>query len=217
MNAGLDVELLAGALVAHARARHGPAVAVQVDDAVIGEHARAVGGGAARERRRGLPRVDRGVRHGERAPDPRVQPRLAAQRLGDPELLDREGRRVAAREEAVGVGWIVVGRRHEQPAGVLDAVRHQPAQQRVLVDALLGRHRVLDDVAPARVQQAVEAAARALDQVGALDEHDVEAAQRRVPGRPDARGPAADDQDLRLDPPGRRRHRPTLQLAGGRL
>ena len=96
---------------------------------------------------------------------PRVQPRLAAQRLGDLELLDREGRRVAALEEAVGVGRIVFGRRHEQPAGVLDAVRHQPAQQRVLVDALLGRHRILDDVAPAGVQQAVEAPARALDQV----------------------------------------------------
>ena len=159
------------ALVAHARARHRPVVPVQVDDAVIGEHARTVGGGAARQRRSGLPRVDRGVRHRERPPDRGVQPRLAAQRLGHLELLDRERRGVAALEEAVGVRRVVVGRLHEQPAGVLDAVRHQPAQERVLVDALLGRDRILDDVAPAGVQQPVEAPARALDQVGALDQH----------------------------------------------
>ena len=79
---GLDVELLARPLVAHARARHRPVVAVQVHDAVVGEHARALRRGAARQRRCGLPRVDRGVRHRERAPDLRVQPRLAAQRLG---------------------------------------------------------------------------------------------------------------------------------------
>ena len=58
------------------------------------------------------------------------------------------------------------------------------------------RVRVLDGVAPARVQQAVEAPARALGQVGAVDEDDVEAAQRGVPGDAGAGGAAADDEDI---------------------
>ena len=147
------------------------AVAVQVHDAVIGEHARAVRGGAARERRR-RSSTRRSTRPARRTrADAGVQPRLAAQRLGDRDLLDRQRSRAAALEEAVAVGRIVVGRGHEQPAGVLDAVRASPAQHRVLVHALLGRDRVLYDVAPARVQQAVEAPARALGEVGALDQH----------------------------------------------
>ena len=104
----------------------------------------------------------------------------------------------AALEEAVAVGGVVVGRGDEQPAGVLDAVGDHPAQDRVLGHALLGRHRVLDHVAAARVQQAVEAPARALGEVGAVDEHDVEAAQRGVPGDAGAGGAAADHQHLGL-------------------
>ena len=66
----------------------------------------------------------------------------------------------------------------------------------VLADALLGGVRVLDRVAAAGVEQAVEAPARALGQVEAVDEHHVEAAQRRVPGHAGARGAATDHQDV---------------------
>ena len=69
-------------------------------------------------------------------------------------------------------------------------------QDPVLADALLGGPRVLDGVAPAGVQQAVEAPARALGQIGSVDKHHVVAAQRSVPGHPGARRAAADDQDL---------------------
>ena len=120
------------------------------------------------------------------------------QRLGDRDLLDRQLGRLAALEEAVAVGGVVVGRRDEQPAGVLDAVGDDPAQDRVLGHALLGGDGILDDVAPAGVQQAVEAAARALGEVAALDEHHVEAAQRGVPGHTGAGRAAADHQHIGL-------------------
>ena len=68
--ARLDVELLAGELVAHARAGDGAVVAVQVEHAVVGQDARAVRGRAAGEGPDGLPGVDRRVGHGERALDP---------------------------------------------------------------------------------------------------------------------------------------------------
>ena len=196
--AALDVEVLARLLVAHARAGDGAAGDVQVGHAVVGEDARAVGGGAARERPHGLPRVDRRVGDGERAPDAGVQPRLAAQRLGDVDLLRRQLRLGAAGEELVAVRRVVVGRGDEQPARVLDAVRDDLAEDRVLHHALLGGDGVLDDVAAAGVQQAVEAAARALGEVAALDEHHVEAPQRGVPGDPGACGAAADDEDVGL-------------------
>ena len=147
----------------------------------------------------GLPRVDRRVGDGERAPDAGVQPRLAPQRLGDVDLLRRQLGLRAAGEELVAVGRVVVGRGDEQAARVLDAVRDDLAQDRVLDHALLGGDGVLDDVAAAGVQQAVEAAARALGEVAALDEHDVEAAQGGVPRDAGAGGAAADDEDVGLD------------------
>ena len=63
-------------------------------------------------------------------------------------------------------------------------------------DALLGGVGVLDHVAPARMDQAVEAAARALGQVEPVDEHHVETAQRRVPRHAGARGAATDHEDV---------------------
>ena len=82
------------------------------------------------------------------------------------------------------------------------------AQDRVLGDALLGRLRVLDRVAPAGVQQPVKAPAGALGQVGTIDEHDVEAAQRGVPRHSGAGGAATDDEDVGAEdrhPPARMR------------
>ena len=48
------------------------------------------------------------------------------------------------------------------------------------------------------MQQPVEAPARALGQVGAVDEDDVEAAQGGVPRHAGAGGAAADDEDVGL-------------------
>jgi len=84
----------------------------------------------------------------------------------------------------------------EEPADVLDRVGRDPPQDAVLGDALLGRVLVLDRVATTRVQQAMEPAARALGQIGAVDEHDVVAAQRGVPGHAGARGATANHQDI---------------------
>jgi hypothetical protein len=195
----LDVELLPGELVAHARTRDGIVLPMQVDHAVIGQNPRPVHGRPAGERPDGLPCVDRRVGDGKRAPAGRVQPRLAAQRLGYVDLLGGHAARPAAGEELVCVCGIVVGRRHEEPAGVLDAVGDHAAQDRVLRDALLGGHRVLHDIAAPRVQQAVEAATRPLGKVGPVDEHDVEPPQRCVPGDPGAGGAAADHQQLGLE------------------
>jgi hypothetical protein len=202
------VELLAGQLVAQPRAGHRVALDEEVDHPVVGEDAGAVGCRAARQRPHGLPAVDRGVVHRERALDAGVQTRLHPQRLGDVDLLAGQVRLAAALEEPVAVLRVVVRRDDEQPAGVLDAVRDDAAQDRVLLDALDRRHAVLDHIAPAGVQQAVEAAARALGQVGALDEDRVEAAQCRVPGDAGAGGTTADHQDIGLEA----RHRASLPL-----
>ena len=60
-------------------------------------------------------------------------------------------------------------------------------------------HGVLHDVAAPRVQQAVEAPARPLCEVGPVDEHDLEPSQRRVPGDTGAGGAAADHQQVGLE------------------
>ena len=83
-----------------------------------------------------------------------------------------------------------------RPACVLDAVGGDPPQDPVLGDALLGGALILDRVAPARVQQPVEATAGALGEIPAVDEYHIEAAQRRVPGHPGARRPAADHENI---------------------
>ena len=168
--------------------------------------------GAARKRPHGLPRVDAGVGHPERARDPAVQARLLLERCVRLDLLAVDAGGAAALGEAIGVVRVVVRRRHEQPARVLDAVRDDPAQDPVLDDALLGRLGVLDHVAPARVQQPVEAPARALAQVEPVREHHPQPAQRGVPGHAGARRAAADHEHIRLQ----QSHSPFSLLSGGR-
>ena len=195
-DARLDVGLLAGALVAQARARDLVAVAVDGDRPVIGEHAGAALLRAARHRPDQLPHLDVAIGHAEDARDPRVQARLLAQRLRRIDLLARHAGRPAALGEAIRVRGVVERGGDEEAAGVLDAVGGDLAHDHVLGDALLRRVRVLDRVAPARVQQPVEAPARALGQVGAVGEDDVEAAQGGVPRHAGAGGAAADDEDV---------------------
>ena len=196
--AGLDLDRLARALVVQARAGDGVALPAELDAAVVGEDAGAARGGAVGEAPHELPHVDRRVGDGERPLDARVEHRLAAQGLGDVDLLRRQPGLGAAREELVAVRGVVVGRRDEQPAGVLDRRGGDAADDRVLLHALARRDRVLHDVAPAGVQEAVEAAARALGEVGAVDEDDVVAAQCGVPGDPGAGAAATDDEHLGL-------------------
>ena len=90
---------------------------------------------------------------------------------------------------------------HEEPAGVLEAVRHDPPQHPVLLDALPGRLGVLDDVAPAAVEQPVVTAGGPVAQVAPLDQDGVEPAHRQVPHHPGAGGSATDDQHLGRDAP----------------
>ncbi len=126
----------------------------------------------------------------------RVQPRLLAQRLRRIDLLAVDAGVAAPLDEPVGVRGVVPRRGDEEAAGVLDAVGGDAPEDAVLADALLGGVRILDRVAAARVQQAVEAAAGALRQVEAVDEHDVVAAQRRVPGHSGAGGATTDHQNV---------------------
>src|SRR6185503_3187653 len=117
---------------------------------------------------------------------------------GDVDLLGRDAGLRAPRDELVAVGRVVLGRRDEQAARVLDGVGGDPPQHDVLLDALDGGVRVLDRVAPAGVQQAVEAARGPLGEVPAFGEDRVEPAQRAVPGDGGAGGASADDQHVGL-------------------
>jgi hypothetical protein len=195
---GLDVALLAGQLVAQPRAGHSAVGDVKVDHLVVGEDPPAVLPGSARKRPDGLPDLDRAVLDADCPLDRGVQPRLRLQGFRDRDLLGRHRPLARAREEAVGVLDVIGGRRDEQPAGVLDAVRDDPAQDRVLGHALVSGDRILDHVAPARVQQAVEAPARALGEVGAVGQDHAEAAQGGVPGDTGAGRTTADHQDIGL-------------------
>ena len=166
--------------------------------AVIGEHPRAALLRAARHRPHRLPHLDVAVGYPEDARDLGVQARLLAQCQRRIDLLARHAGGAAALGEPVRVRRVVEGGRDEEAAGVLDAVGSDLAQDHVLADALLRRVRVLDGVAPARMQQPVEAPARALGQVGAVGEDDVEAAQGGVPRHAGAGGAAADDEHVGL-------------------
>src|SRR5262249_6158376 len=72
---------------------------------------------------------------------------------------------------------------------------------------------VLDRVAAARVQQAVEAPARALGEIGTIDEDDVEAAQGGIPGHAGAGRAATDDEDVGAQRSHTRRLLPPRYLA----
>ncbi len=112
------------------------------------------------------------------------------------DLLGLDAARAASRQPLVGVGRVVVRRRDEEAAGVLDGVRHDPAQDAVLVDALARRFGVAHGVAPAGVQQPVVAAGRAVGQIAPLDQRHAQPAQRQVQRGPAARRAAADDDDV---------------------
>ena len=102
----------------------------------------------------------------------------------------------ATLREPVGVIRVVPRGCDDQAARVLDAVGGHPPQDPVLGDALGGRRRVLDGVAAARMQHPVKAAARPLGQVTAVDEHDVESPQRRIPGDARPGGASADHEHV---------------------
>ena len=164
------------------------------DDLVIRQHAPAAVLDPSGHRPHGLPDVDVRVGNAEHPRDRRVQQRLLAQRLRRFDLLAVDTGVAASRREHVRVRGVVERGRHEEPTDVLDRVRRDLLQDAVLRDALLGRARILDRVAAARMQQAVEPPARPLGQIGAVDEHDVEPAQRGIPGHAGAGGASADHQ-----------------------
>ena len=147
--------------------------------------------------------------HLEGPGDARVDARLARQRLGGGDLLHRHAGGVAAGQERVGVvgvvgrAWSRTGRRcPRSPAP-------RCAQGGVLLGALGGRLRVGRDVPAPGVQQAVEAARRALPEVDPLHEHRPEAPHGDVANDPEAGRAAADDEDVTLD--GRRGYSSSTQ------
>ena len=72
--------------------------------------------------------------------------------FGGVDLPTWDARCCAGRGKPVRVAGVVIGGRHEQPAGVLDARCGDPSQDRVLSCAFGGCDRVLDDIAGAGVQ-----------------------------------------------------------------
>ncbi len=195
---GVDMHILAGAQIFADRACHA-LLALDRFDIMVGQHLRAMLPGVLGVRARRQERVGRSVADGEGAADARVEQRLALERLAHGDLADRHLGILAALEEALGVGLIVGGGDDEKTAGVLEAVRHDPAQDLVLDGALGGRLRVLDDIAPAAVQQPVVAPAGAVGQVALLHQHGADAAQRQVAQDAHARRAAADDQHISRD------------------
>jgi hypothetical protein len=108
---------------------------VQVDHLVVGSDARAWAVAPRDKRPHRLPRVDARVGDGERALDARVQPRLA--RSASATSISSVGTPVSRSPRGTGRRRrVVVGRRDEQAARVLDAVGAMRAQDDVLLDAL---------------------------------------------------------------------------------
>ena len=78
---------------------------------------------------------------------------------------------------------------HEQAAGVANALAGDLADDAVLLDALLGAGRVGLGVPGAAVEDAMGAPGGAASEAAPLDEGDVDAAQRQVPGDAGSRRP----------------------------
>ena len=143
-----------------------------------------------------LPRLHGRVRHTEGTPNRRVEGRLPAQEVPHGHLLARHA---AGRAGARKVGQVVVGVArggHEVTAGVLDAGGCDPAQDAILVDALAGGQRVLGDIPPTRMEQAVVTTARAAAHVALLDEQAAQAAPGEVAQQPCPGGSTTDDEHI---------------------
>ena len=87
---------------------------------------------------------------------------------------------VAALHKLWRIAWVVGGRDDKEAAGIFQTVRHNAAQDFILLGALGRRLRILDDIAPTAVKQPVIATAGAVRQVALLDQHRAYAAQRQV-------------------------------------
>ncbi len=147
---------------------------------------------------RGEETVGGAIGHGEDAADTAVEHRLATERFFEREFLARDADLETGGLKALRIVAFVFGRDDKHTARIFDAVRMRAPQDTVFFDALDGALRVLDDIAPARVQQTVVAAGGAVREVALFHEHHAEAAQRSIPGHAGARGAAADNEDIRL-------------------
>ena len=135
-NSGMNLEFLTTALAANVRSHDPVAVDLEVENTVIRKNPRPVVLRRPSATPDQLPGVQRSVRNQERTPDVGVDAWLAAERLGDGNLLGWNARRPAALEEQVSVLRVVPWGGHEHAAGVLDAVRCREAENPVLGDAL---------------------------------------------------------------------------------
>src|SRR5690606_7498460 len=125
---------------------------------------------------------------------------LPAESLAHRHLLHGDAGLPASLQEVGDVGLVVPGGDHEKAAGVLETVRHDAAQDPVLLDAFDGGFGVLDDVATPRMEEAVEAAARPVGDVPLLDEDGVEPPHHQIAEDAGPGGPASDHQYLGLVP-----------------
>ena len=105
----------------------------------------------------------------------------------------------AARLAAFHPGLLIVGviavESHEHASRRLDAALANLAEDRVLLDALLGSLLILHCIASAAVQQAMITRAGAIDEIPLLNEHDIHATHREVAQDTYARSTAANHND----------------------
>src|SRR4030095_16254488 len=125
-----------------------------------------------------------------------VQPRLSSKRLVRGQLLDRDPALLAAVDEVVVVGHVLVRERDEQAVVLLERAGAYPAEDRVLLDALDVRIVVTDGVARARMQEPVMAAGRPRRELAAFHQRDEQSAEREVVRQCAARPAASADQHV---------------------
>ena len=106
---------------------------------------------------------------------------------------------MAANQKRVGVAGIIPRGDYEKSPGVFDAMGHDPPQDAVLFDALLGGLGVFDSVARPAVEQSVVASAGAVSEIAFFDQHAVEAAHGQVAQQAGSCGSAADDENFGLN------------------
>ena len=189
---------LARLAVEHLDARDAVLFAQKVEHLVVGQHLGAVRLGIDDVGGRQPERIDRAVGNAHRADHRRIGRRFEPQRLLRIDHVGADPRR-AARLDELGLEFQpVFGQAQEQTVGLLDAMAGDPAQDHVLLDALLGRLAVRHGIACAAVQQTVITARRTRGDVAAFEQQRTDTAQGAVAGHTRTRSAAADNNHIEL-------------------
>ncbi len=115
-------------------------------------------------------RVSRAIRYVKAAQDARVEQWLSAQHLGNRQLFYRDPRGFAAFHKPRGVTGIIPGCDDKKATCILDALRHDAAQDAVFLNAFCCGLRVFYRVTTPAVQQPVVAPGGAVGEVALLDQ-----------------------------------------------